>query len=176
MTAKKRVIRCGARLRGERKGRLCTHEAGWGTKHPGEGRCKLHGGATPRGFDNPKTIHGLRSKYLRLEDLVGELSDDEVKRVRQLQASTTSKILSERLALACVMQDRAIAHGDGALPATYGVVIASTARAKVVADRDRGAGVPELPKFIEVFEGKTREDFRREHQERTRRVLEDVSA
>lgn len=26
---------------------LCTRPAGWGTNHPGTGRCKLHGGATP---------------------------------------------------------------------------------------------------------------------------------
>lgn len=25
----------------------CTRPAGWGTKHPGFGRCKLHGGSTP---------------------------------------------------------------------------------------------------------------------------------
>jgi len=26
---------------------LCTRPAGWGTGHPGYGRCKLHGGSTP---------------------------------------------------------------------------------------------------------------------------------
>lgn len=25
----------------------CKHEAGWGTDHPGIGRCKFHGGASP---------------------------------------------------------------------------------------------------------------------------------
>jgi hypothetical protein len=25
----------------------CQHEAGWGTDHPGVGRCKFHGGNTP---------------------------------------------------------------------------------------------------------------------------------
>lgn len=25
----------------------CKHEAGWGTDHPGRGRCKFHGGSTP---------------------------------------------------------------------------------------------------------------------------------
>lgn len=36
--------RCGARKRG---GGTCGQAAGWGTSHPGIGRCKLHGGATP---------------------------------------------------------------------------------------------------------------------------------
>lgn len=27
----------------------CTRPAGWGTDHPGAGRCKLHGGSTPNG-------------------------------------------------------------------------------------------------------------------------------
>lgn len=36
--------RCGAKTRG---GTRCTQTAGWGTDHVGQGRCKLHGGATP---------------------------------------------------------------------------------------------------------------------------------
>jgi hypothetical protein len=38
---------CGARLR-KRDG-TCTRPAGWGTGHPGAGRCKLHGGCAPSG-------------------------------------------------------------------------------------------------------------------------------
>lgn len=34
---------CGAKTR---SGGLCRHERGWGTDHPGIGRCKLHGGST----------------------------------------------------------------------------------------------------------------------------------
>lgn len=38
------VPRCGAKKRqGEGS---CTQVAGWGTDHPGTGRCKLHGGST----------------------------------------------------------------------------------------------------------------------------------
>jgi hypothetical protein len=36
--------RCGAK---NRHGSTCGHEAGWHTDHLGEGRCRLHGGATP---------------------------------------------------------------------------------------------------------------------------------
>lgn len=38
---------CGGKRRGEGTGMLCTRPAGWGTDHPGSGRCKLHGGKTP---------------------------------------------------------------------------------------------------------------------------------
>jgi hypothetical protein len=113
---------------------------------------------------------------MRPADLVGELTPAEVRRVREIQAMTTSKVLGEQLATAIILSDRAIAHGDGALPASYGVVIASLARAKIQADRERGSGINELPTFIEVFDGKNRDDFRREHQERTRRILDEVGA
>ena len=36
--------RCGAKTRA---GAPCGRPAGWGTGHPGIGRCKLHGGSTP---------------------------------------------------------------------------------------------------------------------------------
>lgn len=35
---------CGAKTR---NGGHCQLTAGWGTQHPGNGRCKLHGGASP---------------------------------------------------------------------------------------------------------------------------------
>lgn len=37
--------KCGGKLRGGREG-TCTRPAGWGTKHVGTGKCKLHGGST----------------------------------------------------------------------------------------------------------------------------------
>lgn len=36
---------CGAR---KKKGGTCEKTAGWGTSHQGQGRCKLHGGASPK--------------------------------------------------------------------------------------------------------------------------------
>jgi hypothetical protein len=36
--------RCGANTK---RGAICGKPAGWGTSHPGTGRCKLHGGASP---------------------------------------------------------------------------------------------------------------------------------
>lgn len=39
---------CGANTKqATAKYRTCHRPAGWGTEHPGEGKCKLHGGATP---------------------------------------------------------------------------------------------------------------------------------
>lgn len=38
------MTHCGAKTRA---GTACQRPAGWGTDHAGEGRCKLHGGATP---------------------------------------------------------------------------------------------------------------------------------
>ena len=53
---------CGAKTRA---GTPCQQPAGWGTHHVGDGRCKLHGGASkgaPRKNKNEK--HGLFSKHL----------------------------------------------------------------------------------------------------------------
>ena len=38
---------CGGKTRQETSAPLCQRPAGWGTSHPGMGRCKLHGGASP---------------------------------------------------------------------------------------------------------------------------------
>lgn len=52
-----------------RSGNPCALPAGWGTSHTGNGRCKLHGGASTgprdqRGNTNAQT-HGLRSADVR---------------------------------------------------------------------------------------------------------------
>jgi hypothetical protein len=38
-------MNCGARTR---DGTPCDKSAGWGTNHPGHGRCRFHGGSSPR--------------------------------------------------------------------------------------------------------------------------------
>ncbi len=50
------MTNCIARTK--KDGSPCRRPAGWGTDHVGEGKCKLHGGASP-------IKHGLYSKYLR---------------------------------------------------------------------------------------------------------------
>lgn len=45
---------CNAQRINQPKGVLCTQRAGWGTSHPGVGRCKRHGGNT--------TTHGTHAE------------------------------------------------------------------------------------------------------------------
>ena len=63
---------CGARTRA---GTPCQRPAGWGTKHPGSGKCKLHGGASTgpkpgsmKGNQNALK-HGIYSKFLPKDTL-----------------------------------------------------------------------------------------------------------
>lgn len=46
---------CGAKAKGT--GEPCRRPAGWGTDHPGEGRCKLHGGVS----SGRPVVHGRYS-------------------------------------------------------------------------------------------------------------------
>ena len=56
---------CG---RNRKQGRgQCNRPAGWGTDHPGDGACKLHGGNSARGKKNGNYKHGLYSKHIREE-------------------------------------------------------------------------------------------------------------
>lgn len=61
---------CGAKTK--KDGSPCQKPAGWGTDHPGIGKCKLHGGASP-------IKHGMYSKYTghRLAEMVDKLAEDE---------------------------------------------------------------------------------------------------
>lgn len=54
---------CGGPLK-QREG-TCTQAAGWGTPHPGVGRCKLHGGSTPS--------HVAAAQRVQAEQLVQSL-------------------------------------------------------------------------------------------------------
>lgn len=46
----------------------CMQRAGYKTEHVGEGRCHLHGGASPRGRDSPHFEHGIFSDHMNDED------------------------------------------------------------------------------------------------------------
>lgn len=58
---------CGAGKR-DGSGDNCSLPAGWGTDHVGEGKCKLHGGASLKGKESATFKHGLFSDYLDDED------------------------------------------------------------------------------------------------------------
>lgn len=52
-------IPCGGKKRNGSG--LCTQAAGWGTDHPGFGKCKLHGGSVPNGV---KAAANEEGRYL----------------------------------------------------------------------------------------------------------------
>lgn len=85
--------RCGAKTRA---GTPCRRPAGAGTDHPGSGRCKLHGGATP-------IKHGLYSTVVRgrarelLELASDESTTDATAEVQLLQAVIAGIV--ERIAM-----------------------------------------------------------------------------
>ena len=56
--------KCGAKTRA---GTPCKQPAGWGTDHPGQGRCKLHGGASSGpGKGNKNAVkHGVYEQVIR---------------------------------------------------------------------------------------------------------------
>lgn len=69
------AAKCGAKTR---SGGRCRLVAGWGTDHVGEGRCKLHGGASLKGPDHPRWKHGRYSKvqHESLRELLAKMEDD----------------------------------------------------------------------------------------------------
>jgi hypothetical protein len=85
------LILCEAKTR--QAGRPCSRPAGWGTDHPGGGRCKLHGGASS---GRPVT-HGRYSLKHR-KSLLGK--------VDRLLSDPTPGDLSQELALTrALLQD-----------------------------------------------------------------------
>lgn len=104
MAYKKKVYeKCGAK---NRNNGLCNHPAGWGTDHLGTGRCKYHGGKTPKGQKNALK-HGayenMAIKRLVKKSVDGELVPDvpEQEHFKQipvdLQLKTELQILRYKL-------------------------------------------------------------------------------
>lgn len=56
----------------------CTQAAGWGTTHPGAGRCKLHGGSTTTGEKAGRRLLAQKALAVHLRDLVYEPLGDPV--------------------------------------------------------------------------------------------------
>jgi len=81
--------KCGAN---NKQGGTCQHEAGWGTWHVGEGKCKMHGGASPPG---PYSMHIKHDKGL-------------LERVEELKQSPNLSRLDEQIALSIAMMERAV--------------------------------------------------------------------
>lgn len=71
---------CNARRKQEEG--YCQLPSGWGTDHPGLGRCKLHGGATPYRFRGRSKVYTIPLGELfassNLRQAVGQLVGVEV--------------------------------------------------------------------------------------------------
>ena len=67
---------CGGETRNEvTQNEFCQRPAGWGTSHPGAGRCKFHGGATPMKPDRYTVL--FRDRLADIFKKRMELTDDD---------------------------------------------------------------------------------------------------
>ncbi|MFE2407109.1 hypothetical protein ACFXDE_02060 [Kitasatospora sp. NPDC059408] len=75
---------CGAKTRQEGSAEHCGLPAGWGTDHPGVGRCKLHGGNTSG--QRVQAAHTIAEREVRkvLAELDVEPIDDPLTALAQL--------------------------------------------------------------------------------------------
>lgn len=79
---------CGGKKRGP-EGGTCTRPAGWGSPHPGIGRCKLHGGNAPSSviaaeriqvaelaarYSTPRDVHPLQGVMEQYHRLAGQIA------------------------------------------------------------------------------------------------------
>lgn len=155
-SAKPREGKCGARLKGKDAGRFCTDEL-----VKGRTKCRAHGGASPRAADHPRFRHGLHSKGAAGPDLFQAPFVESEARLIDRWRRDPEEALRLQLAEGAVVQRRALRAGAVEIYARLGTMIATTARALVslreVPQAERG-----LPKMVEVFEGKTAEDYERD--------------
>jgi hypothetical protein len=73
MAESKPTALCGARTRA---GKDCGRPAGWGTNHAGIGRCKLHGGASPRA-EVAGVVHLARREALVMGTPIDDLAPED---------------------------------------------------------------------------------------------------
>ena len=85
-----------------KKGAYCTARAGFGTSHPGIGRCKFHGGLSPAGDGRVTTGKNSQVKSTQLEQLI----EQERNRVDPLDLS------GELATLRALVADLRTRHSD----------------------------------------------------------------
>lgn len=90
----------------------CRAEAGKGTAHFGEGRCRMHGGATPRGAENPNFEHGIFSDYLSEDDKLAVEAIGEYENEEKLQEIIDWRITKLRRMLAAKEDDMSTSFWD----------------------------------------------------------------
>jgi hypothetical protein len=97
MTAKKRAAPHGLCGSPRKKGRpACTQRAGWGTTHPGLGRCKLHGGLQE---DDGRVKHGLYSPVMQalLKKREGQWDESAARAIDLSEEISTLRLLASDL-------------------------------------------------------------------------------
>jgi hypothetical protein len=91
---------CGAKKR--QGDGVCRHPAGWGTSHPGFGRCKAHGGSTRNGVTHAELLARERALETDVDkpydELIREKDIADLLRVLKQRSDITD--LSEDLQLA----------------------------------------------------------------------------
>ena len=90
----------------------CRAEAGKGTAHFGEGRCRVHGGATPRGAENPNFEHGIFSDYLSEDDKLAVDAIGEYENEEKLQEMIDWRIAKLRRAVRANEDDMSTSFWD----------------------------------------------------------------
>jgi len=99
---------CGATKRND-SGEPCSLPAGWGTNHVGEGRCKLHGGAStgaPKNNQN-RIKHGL---YSDPDKYYESLSSEEASWVDEMAQTIRNRTQENRTNSELDKVDRELAH------------------------------------------------------------------
>lgn len=80
-------------------GGYCGNWPGKATDHVGEGRCALHGGATPDGTDHGAWRHGLYSDVIRPEDRDTLATIQRMSTEAKLEATLNLQVLKLRRAV-----------------------------------------------------------------------------
>ena len=95
---------CGAQKR-QSEGE-CTRPAGWGTDHhPGQGRCKLHGGSVP-------VRHGRYSGVTRerIQELIAQFEEEENPLDMTSELASCRALYQDYIELGAVVADSVLAQ------------------------------------------------------------------
>jgi hypothetical protein len=147
--------KCGARLR-NKPGRRCRNPAGFRSNHVGEGKCWLHGGATPIKHGRYSTV-----TWTRVADLLKkarEVDDDptdlhqDLYLLRALIVDFVNRYYETNEALL------AWHHGDGARPrrvldiTAVATLIEKVAKLVTIIERQRNSGTISLVAYQSLME------------------------
>ncbi len=98
--------KCGAQRPNQPRGTLCGRPAGWGTPHPGVGRCKRHGGSTQfqavavEKVEAERAAATLRMRMRRFDEFDGAEIDYRAEALRMIafckhRASEYGRLLAD---------------------------------------------------------------------------------